>query len=250
MIEIKKILIGGLPVEIIRKEKLKNLYVRVCPPDGKIIVSSPIPVSDEYVKLFVLKKFPEIEKTREKMISQSRQSKREYVSGETYYLWGRGYMLQVVFEGTTYKISKFNSRIVMTVPIGTSSKMREKILTEWYRSELKAALPSFIRNCEQKTGVHAEEFKIRNMRTRWGTCNIDKRRILINLQLVKKPPECLEYVIIHELVHLLEKNHTNRFNSLVEQFCPAWRDIKRILTDFPLDFFEKDGSSEKKSRLA
>ena len=210
-------------------------------------MSSPANVSDEYVKLFLLKKFSKIEKTRENIISQNRQSKMHCVSGEKYYLWGNAYELQVIYEGSNYKVVRQESKIVMTVPQGTLEENRKNFLNKWYRLELKSVLQKIVRNCEQRVGVQASEFRIRNMKTRWGTCNIDKRRIWINLQLVKKPPECLEYVIIHELVHLLEKNHTNRFYFLVEKFCPKWRDIKKILTEFPLDFFEKGDSSEKKS---
>lgn len=236
MTKVKNLSVGGLSFEIIRKKKLKNIYVRVYPPDGKIIISSPFNVSDEYLKMFVLKDFSKIEKARNDIISQNRRPKPKYLSGEVHYLWGKAYVLQVIFEGKNFKVFKQDSKIVMIVPPKTSVTAREKILIEWYRTELKSVLPTFARNCEQKTGIYAEEFKIRNMKTRWGTCNISKRRIWINLQLVKNPPECLEYVIIHELVHLLEKNHTRRFYHLVEKFCPSWRDIKKILKNFPLDF--------------
>lgn len=224
-----------MPVEVIQKRNLKNLHIRVYPPEGRITVSAPAKMKDEDIKLVILGKLPEIIKVRDKMLAQERQSRREYVSGESYYLWGKPYCLQVIYEGTQRKIVKTQTKIIMTVPEKTDTKVREKILVEWYRKELKLVLESVVLKCEKRTGIHAEEFRIKNMRTRWGTCNIDKRRIWINLQLAKRPVECLEYVVIHELVHLLERNHTRRFYALVEEYCPTWREAKRLLTIMPLD---------------
>ena len=235
----EELIVGGLPIEIIRKRSLKNLYVRINPPEGNVTVSTPTELTDEDIKLFVLKKLPEINKVRDKMLSQERQSKREYVSGESHYLWGKPYRLQVIYEGTTHSIMKTPTKIILTVPEGTDMETREKLFIEWYRQELKRALDSVAESCEKKTGIHADEYRIKNMRTRWGTCNIDKRRIWINLQLAKKPAECLGYVVIHELVHLIEKNHTNRFHALVEEYCPTWKEAKKILATMPLDYMEK-----------
>ena len=231
--------IGGLPIKVIRKTNLKNLYIRVIPPDGKITVSTPTEVKDEDIKLFVLKKLPEITKVRDRMLAQERQSKREYVSGESHYLWGKPYRLQVINEGTQYKIVKTPTKIIMTTPKDATTKAKERAFIEWYRQELMRVLQSVAERCEKKTGIHANEFRIKNMKTKWGTCNNEKRRIWINLQLAKKPTECLEYVVTHELVHLLEKNHTNRFHALVEKFCPTWREAKKLLITMPLDYIEK-----------
>ena len=152
---------------------------------------------------------------------------------------GKPYRLQVIYEGKQRKIVRTPTKIIMTVPEGTSIDSREKLFIEWYRQEMKRVLESVVSQCEKKTGVHANEFRVKNMRTRWGTCNIDKRRIWINLQLAKKPAECLEYVVIHELVHLLEKNHTHRFRALVEEYCPTWQEAKKLLSTMPLDYMEK-----------
>ena len=231
--------IGGLKVEVIRKKNLKNLYIRVNPPEGNVTVSTPMEIKDEDLKLFVLRKLPEINKVKDRMLSQARQSKREYVSGESHYLWGKPYRLQVVYEGTASTIVKTPTKIIMTVPEGTDMETREKIMTEWYRGELKRVLESVSASCEKKTDIQANEYRVKNMRTRWGTCNIDKRRIWINLQLAKKPMECLEYVVIHELMHLREKNHTHFFHALVEEYCPTWREAKKLLSTMPLDYMEK-----------
>lgn len=237
--------IGEMPIEIIRKSNLKNLYVRINPPDGTVVVSTPMGIPEDSIKQFVLRKMPEIIRVRERMIAQERQAKREYVSGESCYLWGKAYMLQVVFEGSRYKIEKTPNKIIMKAPVRATEENREKTMTEWYRSELKRVFPPILIRLEEKIGVEISACNIKNMRTRWGSCNVDKKRILINLQLVKKPVECLEYVLTHELVHLIEKNHTKRFHSLVEQYYPNWRDAKRLLSEMPLDNFEQgDGTGE------
>ena len=232
--------IGGISVEIIQKANLKNMYLRIFPPDGTVTVSCSTEFKEEEIRLFILNKLPEIVKARSRMLAQPRQTKREYVSGESYYLWGKPYRLQVVYEGTHSKLEKTPNKFILTVPENAATEQREKVLTEWYRGELKRTLDNIIPACEKKTGICADEYSIRNMKTRWGTCNIGARRIWLNLQLVKKPVKCLEYVLIHELTHLLEKNHTNRFYALVEEFCPTWKEARSLLATMPLDHIEKE----------
>ena len=227
--------LAGLPVSVTRKSSLKNLYVRVTPPEGIVTVSAPADATKEAITHFVLKKMPEITKVRDRMSAQPRQGKREYVSGEACYLWGKPYMLQVVYEGRRYRIEKAVNRLIMTVPVGTSEERREKAIAEWYRAELKRIFPPILKQCEDRMGVKANACKVQYMKTRWGSCNVEAKRILINLQLVKKPIECLEYVIIHELAHLIERRHSNLFRSLVEKYCPTWKDARQLLAEMPLD---------------
>lgn len=144
-------------------------------------------------------------------------------------------MLQVIYERNQYRIEKTKQRIIMHAPEGASAENREKALKEWYRGELKRVLPQIFQQCEEQIGVKANACNIKYMKTRWGSCNVDEGRILINLQLVHKPIECLEYVVTHELVHLLEKNHTNRFRALVEKYYPNWKEAKQVLREMPLD---------------
>lgn len=240
MMQSNEIIISDITIKIKRKHNLKNLYIRVNPPKGDVEVSSPTSVGDDEIKLFLLKRMPEISKVRKRMQDQERQSKREFVSGESHYLWGKLYRLQVIHQGGKYNITKYPRKIIMTIPEGTDTKIREKLMNNWYRKELTRVLESFIPDCEEKTKVNANEYKIKNMKTKWGTCNIDKKRIWINLQLVKKPMECLQYVLIHELVHLIEKNHTNKFYALVEEFYPTWKEAKKSLDTMPLECLESE----------
>ncbi|MBR0070560.1 MAG: M48 family metallopeptidase [Synergistaceae bacterium] len=235
----KRIMAGDFEVHVTKRPGQKNIYIRVSPPNGEITVSAPAKISDKLIKNFILGKIPEITKVRERMRKQFRQSEREYVSGETCYFWGVPYMLQVIYEGRRCMIQRVPERIIMTVPEGTPLEKRKSLLTEWYRCELKHMLGILLPECVKRVGVKINSCNIRNMKTRWGSCNISRERILINLQLVKKPPECLEYVLTHELVHLLEKNHTNRFKSLMDKYYPAWREAKRILAEMPLDHLQK-----------
>ncbi len=235
MIANETITVAGIPIEITRKARQKNLYIRVNPPEGGVTVSAPAEATEDSIRYYVLRKVPEITKIRDRMLAQPRQSKREYVSGEACYLWGKPHMLQVIYEGNRYKIEKTPQRIIMHAPEGASEESREKALTEWYRAELKRILPPILKQCEERIGAEANACNIKYMRTRWGSCNVDEKRILINLQLVHKPIECLEYVITHELVHLLERNHTNRFRALIAKYCPNWKEAKQLLSEMPLD---------------
>lgn len=241
-----KEIIGNIEVEVLKKNNLKNLYIRIVPPDGDVRVSAPSICSDEEIRNFVLKKIPEISKVKDKFQKQPRQSKREYVSGESHYLWGKPYRLEVIYGNSKYEVEKTPNKIILKIPEGTDTLKRESIIIEWYRKELRRVLEIISKKCEKNTGLRANEYRVKNMKTKWGTCNIDKKRIWINLQLVKKPMECLEYVLTHELVHLIEKNHTNRFHGLVAEFYPTWKEARKLLSEMPLDHVEKDDYYEKK----
>lgn len=242
---VKNEVIGGIPVEIIKKSNLKNLYIKVNPPFGDVTITTPTDYPDDEIKLFMLKKVPEITKVRDKMLAQERQCQREFVSGESHYLWGKTYMLQVIYEGNQYLVTKKPTKLIFSVPSTSTKETRENYFNEWYRQELHQGLQIAIEKCEKTTNLSATEYKIKNMKTKWGTCNIEKKRIWINLQLVKKPPECLEYVLTHELVHLVERNHTNRFNALVEEFYPSWRETKKLLNQLPLEYLQGGAESNE-----
>lgn len=235
-------ILGGIEIEITKKANLKNMYIRITPPEGDVKVSVPISCSDEEINHFILGNIPRISKYREKFKNQARQSKREYVSGEAHYLWGKPYMLEVIYGNKKSEVEKAPNKIILKVPEGSDIAKREAILTEWYRGEIKRVLKIVSKKCEESTGLKADEYRVKNMKTRWGTCNIDKKRIWINLQLVKKPMVCLEYVLTHELVHLVEKNHTSRFHALVGEHYPTWKEARKLLSQMPLDYMENDSN--------
>lgn len=226
--------ISGIKIEVIKK-KIKNMHLSVLPPLGRVRISAPIGTNDETIKLFAIQKIGWIKKQIQKFESQPRQSEREYVSGESHYLWGRRYRLELKYTKKANKVETKGNKLVLTVREASTQEQREKIMNEWYRAELKAKLPALIEKWEKIIGVKTNDFGVKNMRTRWGTCNVKDKRIWINLQLAKKPVACLEYIVVHELVHLLEKNHTPVFIEYMDKFLPGWRVTKDELNGFIMD---------------
>ena len=170
------------------------------------------------------------ERIENRFDQQPRQSKREYVSGETLYLWGKQYFLLVEY-GNKNDVDLRGDSVILTVRKGSAANQRGNVINEWYRKRLKEEITKILPKWEEKTGITATEWKVRYMTSRWGSCNVETGTIWLNLQLAKKTPECLEYIILHELVHLVEKNHNEAFLSLLDLHMPMWREIKAKLTD-------------------
>ena len=228
-----KIVVSNIEIEI-QKKKIKNMHLSVLPPDGKVRISAPVNTKDEAIKLFAITKIGWIKRQIDKFENQQRQTKREYVSGESHYVWGRRYRMEI---GHDYRnnIEIKSNKLILTVRESSTTQQREKVMIEWYREQLKKKLPELVGKWEGIIGVQAESIRIKNMLTRWGTCNIKDKRIWINLQLAKKPIECLEYVVVHELVHLLEKSHNSTFIEYMDKYLPDWRVKKDLLNSFILD---------------
>ncbi len=226
--------VSGIEIEVIKKD-IKNMHLNVMPPSGRVRISAPYGTSDDAINLFAVKKISWIKKQVEKYKNQERQTEREYVTGESHYLWGRRYKLEVRYSNKGNNIEIKGNKMILTVREKSTRQQRENFVNEWYRSELKAKLPPLIKKWEEVIGVKANTVGVKNMRTRWGTCNDKDKRIWINLQLVKKPVYCLEYIVVHELVHLLEKNHTPAFIEYMDTFIPSWRVIKDELNSFIMD---------------
>ena len=231
--------ISGVEIEVAKK-KIKNMHLSVLPPSGRVRISAPFGTNDETIRLFAIKKIGWVKKQIQKFENQPRQSEREYVSGESHYLWGRRYKLELKYTKKANNIETKGSKLVLTVREASTQEQREKIMNEWYRAELKAKLPALIGKWEEIIGVKVNDVGVKNMRTKWGTCNVKDKRIWVNLQLAKKPVDCLEYIVVHELVHLLEKNHTPVFIEHMDKFLPGWRVTKDELNGFIMDkYFEE-----------
>lgn len=233
----EEIELSGITISVLKKE-IKNMYIRVIPPDGKVEITAPYTVSDDAIRRFAISKISWVKKQKKSFEEQSRQTRRQYITGESYYLWGRRYRLDVRYSNTGNQVFLSGGKLILQVRKESTSRQRENILNEWYRKQMKQIVPDVLAKCESIVGIQADEWHIKNMRTKWGTCNVDKKRIWLNLQLVKKTPECLEYVIIHELVHLLERNHNDKFCEYMNRFCPNWREVKESLNQQMLDYFE------------
>lgn len=228
--------ISDIVVEV-RKKNIKNLHLSVKPPNGDVIVSAPLEMNDEAIQRFVSMRIFWVKKQILKYKNQLRQSKREYISGETLYLWGKQYYLQIKI-GSKNSILLSSNKAIFTVRKESTIDQREKFIREWYRSLLKEEIERLLPKWEKITGLKAISWQIKNMTTRWGTCNTEKGKLWFNLQLAKKSQACLEYIILHELIHLEEKTHNVRFISKMDKFMPMWREVKVTLNGQILEFLE------------
>lgn len=219
-----------------------HLYVK--PPNGNVTVSVPLNMSSEVIERFVRTKISWVKKQISKFDNQLRQSEREYVSGETLYVWGKQYYLQTEYSNKNSLVLS-GGNAILTIRKGSSATQRENFVRKWYRELLKAEIIKMLPKWEKKTGLKAMSWQTKYMVTRWGTCNMKTGKIWLNLQLAKKTLECLEYIILHELVHLIEKKHNERFISLMDKYMPMWREVKATLNGQILDYMEQDCGNRK-----
>ena len=230
-----QIVISNIPVEVVRKN-IKNMHLSVLPPDGRVRVSAPTQLTDEAITMFVRTKLGWIKKQQEKFQQQPRQSERQYVSGETLYVWGKQYFLQVEYSYKGNVLTLSGDKAILTVRKESSPTQRESFVNEWYRNLLKQEVAKYLPKWEKTTGLYCSSWQSKYMTTKWGTCNPTSKKIWLNLQLAKKPIECLEYVILHELAHLKVHNHGPEFTAILDQYMPYWREHNRRLNDSTLDY--------------
>lgn len=234
----EKLRISNIEIEV-QKKNIKNLHLYVLPPQGLVRVSAPQNMNEDAIRMFIITKISWIKKQQEKFKNQPRQSEREHVSGESVYLWGKRYRLQVVFSNICNDVQIKGDKLILQVREASSSEQRGNILNAWYRENIKKEIPSLIEKWQNVIGVVASDWGVKNMKTRWGTCNFKAKRIWLNLQLAKKHPQCLEYVVVHELVHLLEKKHNKTFTAYMDNFLSDWRTTKDELNGLILDYIEE-----------
>jgi predicted metal-dependent hydrolase len=226
--------VSGLTVQITRK-KIKNLHLSVCPPDGNIRVSAPLQTTNENVRLAVISRLAWIKKRQAEFENQPRQSERRYVTGESHFYQGRRYVLEVIEHAGKHSLEvKNNSKMRLYVRPGTTMANRERVFNAWYREQLKNAVPVLLQKWQPIVGKKVNNWRIQKMKTKWGSCNISKKRILLNLELAKKSPECLEYILVHELVHLHERHHNDNFRYLMDRYMPKWQASRDLLKREPL----------------
>ena len=216
-----RMVVNGIEVSVTKKA-IKNMHLYVKPPDGHVEVSAPVNLSDESIELFIRTKIGWIRRQQEKFEKQPRQTAREYVSGEALYVWGRQYYLLVNYSNKGNSLILDGEKAILTVREGSTTEQIERVLPKW----------------EQISDLHPDGWQIKNMTTRWGTCNVKTRKVWFNLQLAKKTPECLEYVIVHELMHLIEKSHNEKFATLMDKYLPNWREIRKSLNGQILDYLD------------
>ena len=226
--------VSDLSIEIVRKD-IKHFYIGVHPPNGQIRVSAPLRLDDDAVRMAIISRLGWIRRKQASFVKQQRQSQREYVSGESHYFAGKRYRLKVTEQDCSPRVQLLNNtRIGLMVRRGTDRDKREAVLYEWYREHLRAQLPPLLAKWQPKMGVSVNEARIKKMKTLWGSCNIEAKRIWLNLELAKKPKSCLVYVLVHEMTHLLERHHNDRFRELMDTFLPQWRTYRDELNAAPL----------------
>lgn len=229
-----KIEVGGIPIEVVRKD-IKNLHVGVYPPNGRVRVAAPLRMKDEAIRLAVISRLGWIRRQQDRFQKQDRQSARELVSGESHYFRGRRYRLEVVETNNEVGVRRrSNSRLELRVGPGSTRARREKILSEWYRDQLRQQVEALIHKWEPRVKVRVSEWGIRKMKTRWGTCSKDSGRIWINLELAKKSPACVELIVVHELVHLRHRHHDEAFTNEMSKHLSNWRSLREELNRAPL----------------
>ena len=212
-------------VDVIRKD-IKNIHLRVYPPTGRVRISAPSRVSLDTIRAFTISKLGWIKQVQKKLRHQASEAPLKYVDGETHHVWGNRYLLNVVEEEAPPRVDINHSSLVLQVRPGTDHAKREAVVDRWYGNQLKEAIPALIEKWEAIIEVKVANLFVRRMKSRWGTCNPSAGSIRLNSKLAKKPRECLEYVVVHEMVHLLELKHNQRFKSYMDGFMPLWRRYK------------------------
>lgn len=229
-------MIGGIPVQVVRKP-IKHLHLRVYPPDGHVRVAAPRHVDDDNVRLVLVSRLSWIKQQQATFQAQPRQPQREMLSGEGHYVWGQRYRLEVIERRGRHQVAiKNNTTLQLWINPGTSTEKRTRALMEWYREQLKTHIPNLLDHWQPLIGQEVSAWGLKKMKTKWGSCNIRDRRIWLNLELAKKPMECLEYVLVHELIHLLERYHDDRFKAYMDQYLPQWRHYHDLLKRNPLGY--------------
>ncbi|PYZ99708.1 metal-dependent hydrolase [Gammaproteobacteria bacterium 2W06] len=226
--------VSGVRVEV-RRKAIKNLHIGVYPPNGAVRVSAPVHLDDESVRLAIVARLSWIHRQQRNFICQTRESGREMVTGESHYFKGTRYRLDVVEKPGSSTVRLVNqSTLELQVRPGADRPTRQRVLERWYREQLQTQVPDLISWWVPVVGVKVNECRIKRMKTLWGSCNIQAKRVWLNLELAKKPLRCLEYVLVHEMVHLLERRHNERFRGFMDQFMPDWRLRRDELNEMPL----------------
>jgi predicted metal-dependent hydrolase len=225
--------LGGIPAEVSFKD-IKNLHLSVHPPNGRVRISAPKRMALDTIRVFAISKLGWIKQQQRKLKEQERETPREYLNLESHYFWGKRYLLCVIEHGGSPSIEVQHSRLLLRVPLGTNQQKMQQIVAQWYRSQMKAAIPPLIARWASVMGVEVSRFYVQQMKTKWGSCNHRTGTIRLNTELAKKPKDCLEYVVVHEMTHLLEPTHNARFISIMDRFMPNWRLRRDQLNRLPV----------------
>lgn len=230
---IRQIQLGNIAVDVVFKD-IKNVHLSVYPPTGRVHISAPSRMRLDTVRIFAISKLGWIKQQQKKLREQERETPREYLDRESHYVWGKRYLLRVVKQDAAPAVELKHSKILLCVRPGSGVKKKQAVLEEWYREQLKGAVPPLITKWAPLMDVNVERFFVQRMKTKWGSCNPGSGSIRLNTELTKKPRGCLEYIVVHEMIHLLEPTHNQRFVALMDQFMPKWQFYRDVLNRLPV----------------
>ncbi len=228
-----QIRLGEITVDVIRKD-IKNIHLSVYPPTGRVRISAPSRMTLDTIRVYAVSKLGWIKKQQTKLRNQERETQRDYVTRESHYFMGKRYLLKISETDLAQSVVLRHREIELVVKNGADLEQRQRLLEDWYRKQLRHKAGMYIAFWEKQMNLKVAEFGIKRMRTKWGSCNRDAKRIWLNLELAKKPKGCLEYIVVHEMVHVMERNHGPRFIALMDQFLPQWRQYKEELNRLPI----------------
>jgi len=230
---VTKIELGHIAVDVVKKD-IKNVHLSVYPPTGKVRISAPLRMDLNTIRVFAISKLGWIKQQQKRVIEQEREPPREYLDRESHYVWGRRYLLKVIEKDAAPKVELKHNRMLLQTRPDAGEGRKQNILDAWYREQLKEAAPPLIAKWERLMGLKVERFFVQKMKTKWGSCSRSSASLRLNTDLAKKPRECLEYIVVHEMAHLLEPTHNSRFSSLMDRFMPNWRFYRQALNRLPV----------------
>lgn len=228
-----RIELGGIVLEVIKKD-IKNVHLSVYPPTGKVRISAPLRMNTDTIRVYAISRLQWIKQQQKKLRAQERETPREYLDRESHYVWGKRYLLKVLEQDAAPAVELKHFKMLLKVRPGSGGEKRQVVLEEWYRQQLKMTVLPLIEKWQPLIGVKVERFFVQRMKTKWGSCNHDTGSIRLNTELAKKPRECLEYIVVHEMTHLVEPTHNGRFIALIDQFMPRWKYYRDALNRLPV----------------
>lgn len=230
---VTRIEVGEISMDVVQKD-IKNIHLSVYPPTGTVRISAPSRMDLDTIRVFAISKLGWIKKQQQKLREQERETPREYLDRESHYVWGKRYLLQVIEKDAAPRVELRPNQLLLQIRPSAEEAKKQAILDEWYREQLRKAVPPLIAKWEPLFDVKLKQFFVQRMKTKWGSCSPAARTIRLNTELAKKPPECLEYIIVHEMVHLLEPTHNSRFITLMDRFMPQWQFYREVLNRLPV----------------
>jgi predicted metal-dependent hydrolase len=225
--------LGEMSIDVVRKD-IKHVHLSVYPPDGRVRISAPRHMASDLIRVYAITRLDWIRRQQRKLQAQERETPREYLNRESHYVWGKRYLLRVFEADAAPMVKLKHSTLELWVRSGSDASRRREVLDGWYREQLRGAVPTLQEKWEPLLGVRARRILVQHMKTKWGSCNPVSGNIRLNTDLARKPSECLEYILVHELVHLIEPTHNARFQSLMDRFMPHWRHVRDEVNRLPV----------------